>query len=398
MTGMGTHSAAKGGPLRRAWICAWIVTVAMGGTTMAFQVYHSLTTGHMPWPYAWLFGIMPLLLAMVILEIVAEWTAASWRAKGVAYAVMVGAMYMSASGTGDVVRYAAPPHCQLLFGALLDTAELFAANFIMNGPRAADAAADAAAAAVAAREAVLRAEANAERSARQEAEANAAARTAELRAELEGERDARAAEAAGAEAELRAAAVRADSGARAERQAALDAAREAHEARERGLADELAAERRRRETAEQDAAMRARAEAGRITAEAGRSAVITELNTARTALEAALADRGDAESRAERAEAKAASAERRLAANAEANGTRKTGAAGERKAPRAVVPSDVDARAEALAIIAAEPNITGAELGERLGMSDRWGQLRKKEYAGHVTGSGGEAAAPGEGE
>jgi hypothetical protein len=182
MNRMGVHSAGKGGPLRRAWIAAWIVTFAMGGTTMAFQVFHSVTRGHMPWPLAILYGIMPLLIAMLILEIVAEWHASSWVAKGVAYTIMLGSMYMSASGTGAVVMYAAPPHFSLLFGALLDAAELLAAFFIMNGPRAADEAAEAAAQAQ--RDAALRAAFSAEMDAEREARITAEAAAGKLADDL----------------------------------------------------------------------------------------------------------------------------------------------------------------------------------------------------------------------
>jgi hypothetical protein len=177
-----TRSAAKGGTLRRPWICAWIVTIAMGGTTMAFQVYHSITYGLMPVPLAVLYGIVPLLIAVLVLEIVAEWTGGPFAAKASAYLIMGAAMYLSASATGAVVLHAAPPHFSLLFGALLDAAELLAAYFIMNGPRAADAAAGTAAAAAGEREARLRAEVNTERLAREEAETAGQAALSDLKA------------------------------------------------------------------------------------------------------------------------------------------------------------------------------------------------------------------------
>lgn len=44
------------------------------------------------------------------------------------------------------------------------------------------------------------------------------------------------------------------------------------------------------------------------------------------------------------------------------------------------VPADVSARAEALAIFAAEPGIKGAELGRRVDRTERWGQLRLAEF------------------
>jgi hypothetical protein len=277
----------------------------------------------------------------------------------------------------------------------------FLVHLVHADARTADAAAGAAGEAAAAREAALRAEANAERSAREEAAAAAAAAEAALRAQLDEERAAGETAAAQAQAALRAAVLRAESGAQAAVQAALDTAREAQEARERGLADELAAERRRRETAEQDAALKARAEAGRITAEAARSAVITELQTARAALETAETARSEAELRAGHAEAKAATLTRKLGAAAGAKSTRNSGAAAGTAAgggvPATKVPRDFDAQAAALAILAEEPEISGAKLAERVGRSERWGQDFKKQLATRPSG-GGTGAAPGEGE
>jgi len=179
--GNGQHEAA-GAPLRRARTSAWIVTVVMGLTTMAFQVYHSVRFGHMPAELAVLYGIAPLLIAVLVLEIVAEWRGAPWPAKAGAYAIMGAAMFLSASATGDVVLAAAPPHFSLLFGALLDGAELLAAYFIMNGPTAAQAVA-----AVAAREAELLGRIDAERSSREQSEAALRGELSDLRARAESE-------------------------------------------------------------------------------------------------------------------------------------------------------------------------------------------------------------------
>jgi hypothetical protein len=57
-----------------------------------------------------------------------------------------------------------------------------------------------------------------------------------------------------------------------------------------------------------------------------------------------------------------------------ANGKRTTRANGR-------VPADVDARAEALAILADEPGISGAQLGLRVGLTERWGQKFKAAMA-----------------
>ena len=58
------------------------------------------------------------------------------------------------------------------------------------------------------------------------------------------------------------------------------------------------------------------------------------------------------------------------------------------------MPRDFDKRAEALRLLSADPSMSGAELARQMGMSERWGQDRKKEFASHVpdpvtgTGSG----------
>jgi hypothetical protein len=111
-----------------------------------------------------------------------------------------------------------------------------------------------------------------------------------------------------------------------------------------------------------------------------------ELTAMRDALEAEIAAREAAEAdreiaRGETAEiaAQAEILERKLAAAVARNARkdkRATPPRGKGANPHATeVPNDVDAQAEALAILAAEPNISGAKLGPRVGKSGRWGQL-----------------------
>jgi hypothetical protein len=299
MFGMGLHSEATeaGAPLVRAHRAAWAVFLTMAGTTMTFQVYHAVTAGQMRWELAWLYGIVPLSIAVGVLEFASKWrnSAGQWGA----YLVTAGAMYLSAAATGTVTAHAAPPHAELLFGVLLDGAALLAIRFILSGPKAADAVA-----AATAREAALRAQAEA------------------LRAEL-------------------------------------DTARAAHDADRRTLA-----------AVQEEAALRPVVQAERDEAR-------TALDTLQAELATAEAARTAAERQAAQAEAKTARLDRKLGGN----GTRNAGA-GDRKPS---VPNDVDARAEALRIHAEKPDITGRELGELCGKSERWGQLRKQEFGRHVT-------------
>jgi hypothetical protein len=183
MAGMGQHSAdaaaeAAGNPLRRAYYAAWAVFLGMAATSMAFQVYHAVTRGHMPSPLAALYGIVPLGVSVGVLEVAAAWQ--SKMAKAAAWLVTAGAMYLSATATGAVSASAAPSHADLLFGAVLDGAALIAARFILDGPSASQAVA-----AVARKIAELTAEADAERAAREEAEAAHRAEAAALRVRAE---------------------------------------------------------------------------------------------------------------------------------------------------------------------------------------------------------------------
>ena len=134
MPGMGKH--AKEEVMKtRARVSAWSVFISMAGTTMSFQVYHSVKHGHMPWPLAYLYGIVPLLISMLVIEFVSGWNGAPKWARPSAYLIISGSMYLSASATGAVVLLAAPSHSSLLFGLLLDGAAILAARFLMTAAR-----------------------------------------------------------------------------------------------------------------------------------------------------------------------------------------------------------------------------------------------------------------------
>ena len=147
------------------------------------------------------------------------------------------------------------------------------------------------------------------------------------------------------------------------------------------------AESRKAETERQAAIERAEADE--------RTVLRTELEAMREAIGAAETARSDAEQRAAEAVAETEKLTRRLAANSGPKGSRNAGARkgpnSGRTAPATAVPKDVDARAEALRILTENPDISGRELGELCGRGERWGQMRKQELAGHVTG--GEAPA-----
>ena len=274
MPRMGKHSPAEAAN-KRARISAWAVFTSMAGTTMAFQVYHSIKHGHMPWPLAVLYGVVPLFIAMLLIEVVSGWEDAPKWIRGGAYLIISGAMFLSASATGAVVLKAAPPHSSLLFGLLLDGAAILAARFLMTATKRA----------ATAELAALGATLEAERQARQQAEA---------------ERDAARVETADA----------------AEREVTIAA------------------------------------EVERL--------------------------KSDAEQRQSDA-AKPTPARR------------KTGAASPRVSPSASPDpdaDDIDTQAEALTILAAEPDISGSELGRRLGFKPSYGRTLKRRLTETVLGGG----------
>ena len=140
MPGMGKHTKEEV-MKTRARVSAWSVFIGMAGTTMAFQVYHSVKYGHMPSTLAYLYGIVPLAISMLVIEFVSGWENAPKWARPSAYLITGGSMFLSAAATGAVVFHAAPDHASLLFGLLLDGAAILAARFLMTaGQKAVDAA------------------------------------------------------------------------------------------------------------------------------------------------------------------------------------------------------------------------------------------------------------------
>jgi hypothetical protein len=148
------------------------------------------------------------------------------------------------------------------------------------------------------------------------------------------------------------------------------------------------------------------AEAQRLAAE--ESAVTDERVALRAGLEAERVARQAAEERATVAEQaaneaaeKAAILARKLAAKTPQRGRKRTPQNSRSRTPQGApateVPKDIDARAEALAILAAEPGISGAKLAERVGKSERWGQMFRNEMTAKVAptdtvdGNGGES-------
>jgi len=190
MTGM-AHEAPR--PARSSAVfAAWAVLVGMGGTSVTYNVYHAVHHGSMNLGLALLYGIAPVFAAALLSHIVAEHDGGRFL-QAVTFAVMLGAMTLSIGATAAVVKPAAGPWMQWLFGAVLDAAALVALRVILSGRKRQ-------AEATAAMEAAGRTVAEAERIADEaagsvaEAEQRAVAAEAELtaaKAALQAERERR---------------------------------------------------------------------------------------------------------------------------------------------------------------------------------------------------------------
>lgn len=113
-------------------VAAWVVLVAMGGTTMTFNVWHAVHTGHMPLGLAILSGVVPIVVSMGLSHIVATHNGGIWL-KLATFGVMLGSMALSVGATGDVVKQAEGP-LWWLFGAVVDAAALVALRVILSPP------------------------------------------------------------------------------------------------------------------------------------------------------------------------------------------------------------------------------------------------------------------------
>jgi hypothetical protein len=115
-------------------VAAWSVLLSMGGTSMAFNIYHAVHgQGHLVVGLALLYGIAPVLAAMGLSHM-----GASRRDKLIMqiiiFGVMIGAMVLSANGIGEVLKATAGPQMCWVFGGVLDAASLTALWMILNPP------------------------------------------------------------------------------------------------------------------------------------------------------------------------------------------------------------------------------------------------------------------------
>ena len=303
MAGMGDHSTheAAGVPLRRARAWAWGVFWLTAGTSVLYNCYHALVGDHMPWYTGVPAGLVPLVVAIGVLEFSGAWR----ENKGMqvaAWAVTAGAMAWSAVAINSVV------HRGFALGIICDAAALSAMYFILNGPTAA------------------------------QAVAKMDAKVAELLGRIEAERSAREHDRASFRADM--------DRFRRQAQADLSAAAEDREAELRAL----------------------------------RTALTRDLEAARTALETTESALASARSRADAETARADQLARKLAGPARRSRTApaRSGAA-PRTGPGTAPQDDLDLEARALKLLATNLDMSGAELGKRLGVSEGYGRkLRRR--------------------
>lgn len=178
-----------------------------------------------------------------------------------------------------------------------------------------------------------------------------------------------------------AAEIRAEADERTALRAQIEEERAAHAASVRGIEEDLAAAVASRETAEQEAA-------SLFAAERERDEAVTARAAAEAAREAAETARTDAEEQAARAATEAARLTRKLGAPAGSKSTR-GGIPAAAPAGRTQLEIARKARTDADKILVAEPDISGAQLAERVGMSERWGQEHRKQFFKRALGETG---------
>jgi hypothetical protein len=108
---------------------AWAVLAGAGSVMVTFNIWHALHTGGLRLLLAVMVGLAPAGLAVGLSHIVAAHNGGKVM-RGIAFLVMAGAMVLSVSATGDVVRPAVG-HLWWLFGAVVDSAALVALQVIL---------------------------------------------------------------------------------------------------------------------------------------------------------------------------------------------------------------------------------------------------------------------------
>jgi hypothetical protein len=123
-----TATARQAGGHARA--AAWAVLAGAGSTMVTFNIWHALHTGGLKLLLAVMVGLAPAGLAVGLSHIVAAHNGGRVM-QAITFLVMAGAMALSVSATGDVVRPAVG-NLWWLFGAVVDSAALVALQVILT--------------------------------------------------------------------------------------------------------------------------------------------------------------------------------------------------------------------------------------------------------------------------
>jgi hypothetical protein len=129
VTAMTSHAGPKTARTPGLW-AAWAVLIAMGGTSVTYNVWHATHGGHMPAGLALLYGLAPVLAAILLSHIVAEHDGGKGM-QAVTFVIMLAAMSLSAYATAVTVAPAAGPVFAWVFGLTLDAAALVALRVIL---------------------------------------------------------------------------------------------------------------------------------------------------------------------------------------------------------------------------------------------------------------------------
>ncbi len=112
-------------------VAEWMLLLSMGGISAWFNIQSNTDAGNMHLDLAVGAGVAPVIAAMLSSHIVAKRRDAGKWLRIATFAVMCGAMALSAQAVGDVVR-PGDRYLWWLFGPVVDAAELIALHLLLS--------------------------------------------------------------------------------------------------------------------------------------------------------------------------------------------------------------------------------------------------------------------------
>lgn len=110
---------------------AWAVLSVMGGSSVIFNVVHAFRHAPHNWLLPALYGIGPVLAAVLLSHIGADRRVGKWTRAAVVV-VMLLSMATSIGATADIVEPMSGPYLNWLYGAIMDAAALVALRVILD--------------------------------------------------------------------------------------------------------------------------------------------------------------------------------------------------------------------------------------------------------------------------